>query len=89
MADMFNPATPAGEERVTTDPWYRAAFFTVVSLLNFGLFVLNVCTNGTMLGLIGTGGLAVLMGVNAYRVWFGKRPHKPAKDLQRNTDPKL
>lgn len=60
-----------------------------MSLLNFGLFVLNVCTHGTMSDLIGTGGLAVLMGFNAYRVWFGKRPHESAKDPQRDTDPKL
>ncbi|EUA38458.1 putative membrane protein [Mycobacterium avium subsp. avium 2285 (R)] len=42
-------------------------------MLSLALFVLNVCTHGTMLGLIGTGGLAVVMGYNAYRAWFGKR----------------
>jgi hypothetical protein len=52
---------------------YGPAFYTVMSLLFLGLFVLNVCTHGTMLGLIGTVGLAVLMGYNAYRVWNGKR----------------
>ncbi|WP_244606141.1 hypothetical protein [Mycobacterium attenuatum] len=37
------------------------------------MFVLNVCTHGTTLGLISTGGLAVLMGYTAYRVRSGKR----------------
>ncbi|UXA04436.1 hypothetical protein KXD96_15530 [Mycobacterium sp. SMC-2] len=56
-----------------TNPRYLAAFYAVMSVLSLALFVLNVCTNGTMLGLVGTGGLAVLMGYSAYRAWLGKR----------------
>ena len=44
-----------------------------MSVLFLALFVLNVCTHGTTLGLISTGGLAVLMGYIAYRAWSGKR----------------
>lgn len=65
---------PTGENaRVKTNPRYLAAFYTVMCVLSLALFVLNMCTHGTMLGLIGTGGLAVLMGYSAYRAWFGKR----------------
>lgn len=56
-----------------TNPRHLAAFYTVMSVLSLALFVLNVCTHGTMLGLIGTGGLAVVMGYDAFRAWFGKR----------------
>ncbi|OBI90980.1 hypothetical protein [Mycobacterium sp. 1245805.9] len=56
-----------------TNPGYGRAFYTVMSALFLALFVLNVCTRGTTLGLIATGGLAVLMGYLAYRAWFGKR----------------
>lgn len=48
-------------------------FYTVMSVLCLALFVLNACTHGTTLGLISTGGLAVLMGYLAYRAWLGKR----------------
>jgi len=48
-----------------------------MALLFLALFVLNVCTDGTTLGLISTGGLAVLMGYVAYRAWSGKRHIKP------------
>lgn len=44
-----------------------------MAVLFLALFVLNVCTHGTALGLIRTGGLAVLMGNLADRAWFGKR----------------
>ncbi|WP_156744727.1 hypothetical protein [Mycobacterium sp. 852014-52450_SCH5900713] len=44
-----------------------------MAVLFLTLFVLNVCTHGTTLGLISTGGLAVLMSYLAYRAWFGKR----------------
>ncbi|EJO87243.1 hypothetical protein MCOL_V220146 [Mycobacterium colombiense CECT 3035] len=47
-------------------------FFAVMAALLLALFVVNVI-HGTWLGLISTGGLAVLMGYNAYRAWFGKR----------------
>lgn len=56
-----------------TNSPYGPAFYTVMSVLSLALFVLNVCSNGTMLGLIGTGGLAVFMGYGACRAWFGKR----------------
>lgn len=56
-----------------TNPRYGPAFYTVMSMLFLALFVLNVCTHGTTLGLISTGGLAVLMGYIAYRAWSGKR----------------
>ncbi|MEE3753421.1 hypothetical protein [Mycobacterium intracellulare] len=52
---------------------YGPAFYTGLAVLVLALFVLNVCTHGTTLGLISTGGLAVLMGYLAYRAWFGKR----------------
>ncbi|MCV7351124.1 hypothetical protein [Mycobacterium parmense] len=52
---------------------YGLAFYTAMALLFLALFVLNVCTHGTALGLVGTGGLAVLMGYFAYRAWFAKR----------------
>jgi len=52
---------------------YSPAFYTVLSVLFLALFVLIVCTHGTTLGLISTGGLAVLTGYRAYRAWFGKR----------------
>ncbi len=71
---MLNPDRHRhGRMRVKANPGYPAAFYTVMSVLSLALFVVNVCTNGAMLGLIGTGGLAVLMGYNAYRAWFGKR----------------
>ena len=72
---MLNPHTPSTGEnaRVKTNPRYLAAFYTVMSVLSLALFVLNVCTSGTILGLIGTGGLAVFMGYSAYRAWLGKR----------------
>lgn len=74
MTGIFTPDTPpTGENaRVKTNPRYLAASYTVMSVLSLALFVLNVCTHGTMLGLIGRGGLAVV-GYNAYRAWFGKR----------------
>ncbi|ORB83013.1 hypothetical protein B1987_03225 [Mycobacterium kansasii] len=56
-----------------TNPLYGPAFYLVMSALSLALFVLNVCTHGTTLGLISTGGLAVLMGYTAYRVRSGKR----------------
>ncbi|OBB63658.1 hypothetical protein [Mycobacterium sp. 852014-50255_SCH5639931] len=53
-----------------TNSGYARALYTLMAVLFLALFVLNVCTHGTTLGLISTGGLAVLMG---YRAWFGKR----------------
>lgn len=55
------------------NPRYSLAFYAAMSVLFLALFVLNVCTHGTALGLISTGGLAVLMGYLAYRAWFAKR----------------
>ena len=52
---------------------YSLAFYAVMSALFLALFVLNVCAHGTALGLISTGGLAVLMGSLAYRAWFAQR----------------
>ncbi|OBF57678.1 hypothetical protein A5756_08595 [Mycobacterium sp. 852002-53434_SCH5985345] len=49
------------------------ALCTLMAVLFLTLFVLNVCTHGTTLGLISNGGLAVLMSYLAYRAWFGKR----------------
>lgn len=63
--------------RVKRNPRYSLAFYTVMSALFLALFVLNVCTHGTMLGLISTGGLTVLMGYLAYRAWSGKRGMNP------------
>ncbi|KAA1250872.1 hypothetical protein F0Q45_07420 [Mycobacterium simiae] len=56
-----------------TNPLYGPAFYLVMSVLFLAMFVLNVCTHGTTLGLISTGGLAVLMGYIAWRAWSGKR----------------
>ncbi len=52
---------------------YSPAFYTVLAVLFLALFVLSVCTHATTLGLISTGGLAVLMGYRADRARFGKR----------------
>lgn len=65
--------TDAEVTRVQTNPTCGVAFYAVMAVLSLGLFVLNVCTEGTMLGLISTGGLAVLMGYRAYRGWLVKR----------------
>jgi hypothetical protein len=66
--------SPGGEDaRVKMSPRYGPGFYTVMSVLFLALFVLNVCTHGTTLGLISTGGLALLMGYIAYRAWSGKR----------------
>ncbi|MGE2818247.1 hypothetical protein ACQI5H_24370 [Mycobacterium heidelbergense] len=51
------------------NPWNSPAFYTVMAVLSLALFVLNVCTNGTTLGLISTAGLAVLMGYRAKKTW--------------------
>ncbi len=52
---------------------YGPAFYTGMAVLFLALFVLNACNHGTMLGLISTGGLAVLMAYIAYRAWSRKR----------------
>lgn len=54
-------------------PRYSPVFYTAMAGLFLILFALNVFTHGTTLGLISTGGLAVLMGYMAYRAWFSKR----------------
>ncbi|MCA2320694.1 hypothetical protein JF732_18895 [Mycobacterium intracellulare] len=51
------------------NPLYGPAFYAVMAALFLVLFVVNVI-HGTWLGLISTGGLAVLMG---YRAWSTKR----------------
>ena len=51
------------------NPLYSPVFFAVMAALFLALFVINVI-HGTWLGLISTGGLAVLMG---YRAWSTKR----------------
>ncbi len=56
-----------------TNSLYGSAFYTALTMLFLALFVLNAFTHGTALGLVSTGGLAVLMGYLAYRAWFGKR----------------
>lgn len=53
-------------------PLYSPLFYTVLAVLFLALLVLNACTHGTMLGLISTGGLAVLMTYIAYRAWSRK-----------------
>jgi hypothetical protein len=58
---------------VKTNLLYSAAFYTAMAVLFLALFLLNASTHGTMLGLIGTGGLAALMGSIAYRTWSRKR----------------
>lgn len=55
--------------RVTTKLLYVRVFYTAMAVLNLALFVLNACTHGTTLGLIGTGGLAVFMCYQAHRAW--------------------
>lgn len=62
--------------RVKTDWLYGPAFYTVLAVLFLTLFVLNVCTHGTTLGLVSTGGGAGLLGFNAYRAWSRKRRQK-------------
>ncbi|BCP05887.1 hypothetical protein MINTM019_33430 [Mycobacterium paraintracellulare] len=57
------------DARVKRNPLYSPVFFAVMAALFLALFVVNVI-HGTWLGLISTGGLAVLMG---YRAWSGKR----------------
>lgn len=52
-----------------TNSLYSPAFFAVLAALFLALFVVNVI-HGTWLGLISTGGLALLMG---YRAWSVKR----------------
>ena len=66
-------ANETEDARVKTNPRYGRALYTVMSVLFLALFLLNAFTHGTALGLISTGGLAVLMGYLAYRAWFGKR----------------
>lgn len=56
-----------------TSSLYGRWFYSGMAVLFLALFVLNVCTHGTMLGLISTGGLAVLMAYIAYRAWSRKR----------------
>lgn len=56
-----------------TSSLYGPWFYSGLAVLFLALFVLNVCTHGTMLGLISTGGLAVLMAFIAYRAWSRKR----------------
>lgn len=51
------------------NPLYSPVFFAVMAALFLALFVVNVI-HGTWLGLVSTGGLAVLMG---YRAWSVKR----------------
>lgn len=62
--------------RVKTNPLYAPAFYPVLAVLFLVLFVLNVCTHGTTLGLISTCGGAALLGFNAYRAWSRKRREK-------------
>lgn len=46
---------------------YSPALYAGLSVVSLALFVLNICTHGTALGLFATGGLAVLTGYVAYR----------------------
>lgn len=55
------------------NPLYGPAFYTGLAVLFLALFVLNVCTHGTTLGLLSTGGGAVVIGFTAYRAWVRKR----------------
>lgn len=65
---------PGGEgARVITNALHGPVFYAVMSGVFLALFVLNVCTHGTMLGLISTGGLALLTGYVAYRTWSATR----------------
>jgi hypothetical protein len=52
---------------------YGPVFYTGMGVLFLALFLLNACTRGTMLGLISTGGLALLMAYIAYRGWSRER----------------
>lgn len=53
-----------------------SVFSLIMAMLCAGLFVLN-CVHGTTLGLISTGGLAVLSG---WRVYRSRGSRRPAKD---------
>ncbi|MCB0926651.1 MAG: hypothetical protein U0R77_13480 [Mycolicibacterium insubricum] len=53
-----------------TDFFTGPAFFAVMAVLFAALFVLNVATHGSWFGIVGTGGLAVAMG---YQAWLTKR----------------
>ncbi|MFP2990746.1 hypothetical protein ACK87K_08240 [Mycobacterium intracellulare] len=55
------------------NPVYGPTFYTGLTVLFLTLFVLNASTHGTTLGLISTGGLAAVIGYNAYRTWSRKR----------------
>lgn len=46
---------------------YGPALYIGLSVVLLVLFVLNICTHGTTLGLFATGGLAMLTGYVAYR----------------------
>ncbi|OBA64136.1 hypothetical protein A5647_03535 [Mycobacterium sp. 1100029.7] len=52
---------------------YGPSFYSGMAMLFLALFVVNVCSRGTALGLIGTGGLAILTGLSAYRAWVRRR----------------
>lgn len=59
---------------VRTKPPLGPAFYAVMTVLFLVLFVMNVCaTDGTTLGLISDGGIAVLTGYLCYQAWVGKR----------------
>ena len=62
--------TRRGDESVTV---YSPAFYTGLSVFFLALFVLNICTHGTALGLFGTGGGAVVTGCVAYRSRAARR----------------
>lgn len=61
------------DARVKRNPRYSLPFYAAMAALFLALFLLNAFTHGTALGLISTGGLAVLMGYLAYRAWYAKR----------------
>jgi uncharacterized protein with NRDE domain len=69
MTGMLNPGTPTERRtRVKRNRLNSSVFFAVMAALFLALFVVNTI-HGTWLGLISTGGLAVLMG---YRAWSDK-----------------
>lgn len=72
MTGVPNPSRANDDQdaRGKRKPQYSATFYAAMSGLALVLFVIKVCSHGSALGLISTGGLAVLM---VCRAWSAKR----------------
>lgn len=74
LVKIPDTATTREDAYVKRNPQLGLVFYVGMSVLFAALFVVNVCSpNGTMLGAMSTGGLALLMGGIAWRVWREKR----------------